>query len=119
MKQAFEKIVNRFIDEVTTSLRPMFIVEKLEYLKVKKKDIRTNYKFLVKKGSFALNRDPDGNGLTTTKVNFEVIPFFSINIDPQAEYLVPKWWHKLIFWKKFKYHSFFMRRKFKSIKDLL
>lgn len=119
MKQALEKMISNFIDQVIMTAMPMYKTKKLEQIKIRKKDIRGNYKFLIKKGTFALKKEPDQNGLTTTKIGADIIPFFSINIDPQAEYLVPKWWHKLIFWKKFKYHSFLMKRQLKSIKDLL
>jgi len=33
--------------------------------------------------------------------------------------LEPRWWHKLIFWKKWAYADFFIRTEKKSIKELI
>jgi len=120
MKKSLQKLINSFLDRVQLELKPIYLhCGKEEYLKVRKKDIRGNYKLLVKKGAISLKRNPDGNSLIATKIDQEAILFFSLYPDYKAEYLVPKWWHKLIFWKKFKYQPFNMKRQFVSIKDIL
>lgn len=48
----------------------------------------------------------------------EIIEPFSIYVDNTVSHFFPKWWHRFIFWKKFKYHSFIQRTKKVSIKDL-
>lgn len=120
MKKALEKAINNFLSQIQLSLMPQYITQKPEYLKIKKKDIKGNYNVIIKrKGLYSLKAEPNGNGLVTTKVEKNIIPLFDIHPDHKADSLFPKWWHKLIFWKKFKYQDFRIKREFLSIKDLL
>jgi len=38
--------------------------------------------------------------------------------DVNATHLYPRWWHKFIFWKKYRYPDFMIRVERMSIKDL-
>lgn len=38
-----------------------------------------------------------------TKIDFKVIDPLDIYIDPRCTHLERRWWHKLMFWKKFVY----------------
>ena len=89
MKKSLQKLINSFLDRVQLELKPIYLhCGKEEYLKVRKKDIRGNYKFLVKKGAISLKRNPDGNGLIATKTDQKVIPFFSLYPDYNEELLI-------------------------------
>lgn len=39
--------------------------------------------------------------------------------DPKADAISPRWWHKLIFWKKWKYQEWKIRREYKKLKEIL
>ena len=41
-----------------------------------------------------------------------------IYVDPKADAILPRWWHKLIFWKKWKYLDWYIRAERTSLKDL-
>lgn len=49
----------------------------------------------------------------------EIVP---LPIDPAfdaSRYMVPKWWHKFIFWKKYDYSWFIFEREYLNLKELM
>ncbi len=44
---------------------------------------------------------------------------WKVYVDPNAEAIQPKWWHKLFFWKKWNYAQWKMKRDYIKLKDLL
>lgn len=52
-------------------------------------------------------------------MKIEVIKPFDIYVDPQATHLYPRWWHKLLFWRTYRYPSFAMKTKRMTLAELL
>ena len=44
---------------------------------------------------------------------------WAIYPDPTATHLRERWWHKLMFWKKFRYQMWAQKRHYKSLKDFV
>lgn len=44
---------------------------------------------------------------------------WAIYPDPKAESISPRWWHKLLFWKKWNYQQWIIRREYKSLKEMM
>ena len=39
--------------------------------------------------------------------------------DSKADAIEPKWWYKFMFWKKWKYQEWKIRREYKSLKEMI
>jgi len=104
----FKTSLNNFLDSAFSLLRPTYVFKKEEFIKLRKKDLTANFKINI-----------DKRKLKGSKKISEIVPIYSISLDHKVDCLVPRWWHKFIFWKKFKYQDFHMKREFLSIKDLL
>ena len=39
--------------------------------------------------------------------------------DKNADAIQPRWWHKLMFWKKWNYGEWKIRREYKSLREML
>ena len=50
---------------------------------------------------------------------FKANSAWTIYPDPEAEALFPKWWHKLMFWKRWKYQDWKIRTEYKKLSDLV
>jgi hypothetical protein len=48
----------------------------------------------------------------------EVMPIREFYVDPAWDALEPKWWHRLIFWKKWHYPEYILTREWKTLKQL-
>lgn len=46
------------------------------------------------------------------------IVVFDIFIDPSVDAIQPQWWHKFIFWKKWKYSSWIINREFMTLDEI-
>lgn len=50
--------------------------------------------------------------MTTSKdTHIKSIRVYDYLVDPQATHLERKWWHRFMFWKKFRYPKFVVRTK--------
>ena len=52
-------------------------------------------------------------------IDWKVNSVWKIYPDPKADVLFPRWWHKLMFWKKWNYGEWKMRREYKSLKEIM
>ena len=44
---------------------------------------------------------------------------YNIYVDKEANSISPRWWHKLLFWKKYKYHQFIIKLEYKTLKEMI
>lgn len=56
---------------------------------------------------------------TTVFTDKQIVVPKKIFVDASCDAITPRWWHKLIFWKKWKYQSFHMVRQFVSLKQII
>lgn len=42
----------------------------------------------------------------------------NIGINPEWTHLYPKWWHRLFFWRKYKYPEFVKKRIYTTLQNL-
>jgi hypothetical protein len=47
-----------------------------------------------------------------------MLPPQDIYVDPKADYLYPRWWHRFVFWKKFRYPEWKIKRRFITLTQL-
>ena len=51
-------------------------------------------------------------------MKYHEIKVKTIYVDPTVDCLFPKWWHRFIFWHKYKYPKYIIKREFIKLKDL-
>lgn len=56
-----------------------------------------------------------GNDIVMFKTN----SMWKMYPDPKSDAIIPKWWHKLIFWKKWNYQHWKIRREYKKLSEML
>ena len=46
------------------------------------------------------------------------VPIRDFYTDPNATHLEPRWWHKFVFWREFKYPKYVVERRCVSLEEL-
>ena len=53
------------------------------------------------------------------KVDYKVCGVWNMYPDPEVDAISPRWWHKLLFWKKWNYGEWKIKREYKKLSDLV
>ena len=53
------------------------------------------------------------------EIKCKVVGVWNLNFDSKADAIQPRWWHKLMFWKKWNYGEWKIRREYKKLSDIM